>query len=172
MGRAKTGGAPGCELRLQAPPSWLLAWEAAWTRQPRTQQRGRQRRMVHAVEYALGRANTQLAVSTFFSKTQRCARAAAALRSHRPTGDGGSGAQHVPFHCANDYRRLLPGGAPWQPGRAAGWSGLSSCVQPLAAPQCGYPPSSTRCAGDHAAWLVYGDVLCSRSQEFRSSLDP
>jgi hypothetical protein len=37
-------------LQAQAPPSWLLAWEAAWTRQPRTQQRGRQRLMAHAVE--------------------------------------------------------------------------------------------------------------------------
>jgi hypothetical protein len=74
--------------------------------------------------------------------------AAEALRSRRPTGDGGSGAQHIPFYCANDYCQAV------RAGRAAGWSGLSSCVQPLAAPQCGYPPSSTRCACDHAACLA------------------
>jgi hypothetical protein len=41
-------------------------------------------------------------------------------------------------------------------GEAAGWSGLSSCVQPPAAPQCGDPSSSTSCACDQAARLISG----------------
>jgi hypothetical protein len=55
-----------------------------------------------------------------------------------------------PAHRANDYRQAVRAGG------AAGWSGLPSCVQPLAAPQCGYPPSSTRCACDQAARLISG----------------
>jgi hypothetical protein len=74
--------------------------------------------------------------------------AAAALR-------GMEGAVRSTFHptaltTTVDYCQAV------RPGRAAGWSGLPSCVQPLAAPQCGYPPSSTRCAGAHAAWLGGG----------------
>jgi hypothetical protein len=65
-------------------------------------------------------------------------RTAAALRSHRPLG--GCRQQAVvrrTFFCANDCRQAVRAGG------AAGWSGLSSSVQPPWAPQCGYPPSST-----------------------------